>query len=258
MLSPDERALLESVSHDPGRGGFFVMARMVAELSERHPILALEQHPKYPTFESLPAEYKAAIRKLPRDAAQRLEKSPKNGHWPDYAIEVTEQLRRFPGAPKKQLGPATAADFGPAVEEFVRGFTEKLQAPDKARLKSAETHWPDYPKVLQELAREYKVAVPELSLPGEPQRWEAILRGRRPGGPVANALPDPPEYLLRQFALQLNKQDPNGPRLSLMDPQDREVIKQKFFEANPGLLETLRAQDREKRGRPGKGRPPGP
>jgi len=245
MLGPLERERLRRAEEEWQNGNMFFLARVVLELSDKHPQLSLPSHPQYAKFESLPEEYKKAIQKLPSKDAQHLRNSLLPERWPSYAIEVTETLRRHDLAPKKQLGPATAAEFSPAIQKFI----DSLPANDKQRLKAVEGRWPEYPKLLHELAREHKTALPDLTLPGDARRWE-LIRMRR--GTALGPLPEPPAQMLERFAMQIAKDDPAGPRLSLMDPQDREVIKAKFFEKYPELLDKLRALDRQKMERKGK------
>ena len=45
-------------------------------------------------------------------------------------------------------------------------------------------------------------------------------------------------------AIKLVMENPDGPSLSLNNPVDREIIKRKFFEKNPEMLERLRQQDK--------------
>jgi hypothetical protein len=139
-----------------------------------------------------------------------------------------------------QLGPTSAKDISPEVERFVNS----LPAEDRDKLKKAEGKWPDYPQALHEAAKKNKLAIPELDLPGDPQMWERI-RKTQPA-----RMPEPPEFLLRQFALELNKSG-DGPRLSLADPHDRQIIIKKFLDKHPEWRRQLEQQDRGKMERKG-------
>jgi len=80
--------------------------------------------------------------------------------------------------------------------------------------------------MLHAIAHERKLAIPELSLPGEPKMWEMVRRS-------SASPPEPPEHLLKTFALQLSRRNPKDPPLSVQDPTDREKLKNLFLEANP-------------------------
>jgi hypothetical protein len=232
MLSPQEKAQLRTPDGEVRRPMLWL--RSVAEISERHPVLALE--PKYTRRSELPAEYKKALDELSRGPArERINKLPE-GKWPDYPIEVTELLRARKVSLKSQLGPATAKEISPDVERFV----QSLQSLEKEKLKAVEGKWPEYPQMLHELAHKKKIVLPDLGLPGDPRIWDA-LRRRAP-----NPLPVPPEHLLRQFALELNQSEPDSPHLSLQDPHDREIIIRRFLEQNPDWRKRLESQDRTK------------
>jgi hypothetical protein len=53
-----------------------------------------------------------------------------------------------------------------------RTLLPKLTAAEKDELKSAEGHWPEYPRLLVELARRHGLEVPLLRLPGPRELWE--------------------------------------------------------------------------------------
>jgi hypothetical protein len=229
MLSPQEKSLLR-LPDGEARRNMVAWLRTVAELAERHPVLALE--PKFTRRSELPAEYKKALNELPRGQLDKLSE----GKWPDFPVEVT-RLHRARNVPlKTQLGPAAAKEFSADMEHFVAA----LPVGDREKLKAAEGKWPDYPQALHEAARKNKVVLPDIGLPGDPRFWE-FLRRR-----AANPLPVPPEQLLRQFALELNRSDPSGPHLSLQDPHDREIIIRRFLEQNPDWRRRLEAQDKTK------------
>jgi len=238
MLSPQEKAQIRMPDGETRRPMLWL--RSVAEIAERHPVLALE--PKFAHRSELPAEYKKALDDLSRGPArERINKLPE-GKWPDYPIEVTELLRARKVVLRPQLGPATAKEISPDVERFV----QSLPFADREKLKSVDGKWPEYPQMLHELARKNKLALPDLGLPGDPKIWDAIRRR------AANPLPVPPEHLLRQFALELNRTEPDSPHLSLQNAHDREIIIKRFLEQNPDWRSRLESQDRTKNEAKGK------
>ncbi|HMC67127.1 MAG TPA: hypothetical protein VKI65_19480, partial [Gemmataceae bacterium] len=103
-------------------------------------------------------------------------------------------------------------------------------------------NWPLYPRTLFELAYKHHLTLPGqfavVSLPGSREQWEKY-RVR----PVASAdrLPEPPERLLREFALRESAdRDQAAVEALLADPVARERLKQEFFKKHPEVLERLR------------------
>ena len=101
MLSPEENARLTEVWAKSNHAQY---VRAVVELADKHPVLMLDKSPKYPNFESLPPEYKEAIRKLPGEVAQQVRRNPATGRSPAYALEVTETLRRYERGAEEATG----------------------------------------------------------------------------------------------------------------------------------------------------------
>jgi len=108
----------------------------------------------------------------------------------DYAIALTEFARQHRIMLPEPLGPTSKADLPPDLRAFVdeklepalRKAAEKNERAeqarrDLARLQDAEGKWPDYPKAVMELSRQYKLVVPGWMLPGKSEIWDR-LRGR--------------------------------------------------------------------------------
>lgn len=241
MLSFDEKNRLKAAQTEQRRGPmpWLPWMRAVADLSDQHPVLSLE--PRYGR-KDLPAEYQRILENPPAPASNKeaVAKLPE-GAWPEYAIEVTKLLRSWNLPMRTQLGPSTAKEISSRVDEFVRGPLQKeLTASEKQRLSRAEGKWPEYPRILHELARQHKLSIPDLSPPGEPSLWNSVrsFQMRR--------LPDPPADRLRIFAMEFNRER-SGVPLSPDDPVSREYLKRKFFEKYPELLSQLEKQE-QKRG----------
>lgn len=185
MLDPFERNRLERAVQEFDRGNNVasagILLRTMHDLSERHPVLSLE--PKYKTFQALPPDYQRALRRLPKFALRKLPE----GRWPEYAVEVTQLLRKSRMQPAEQLGPATAREISEKVDAWVqKALWPKLTDSQKAQLKSAEGKWPDYPQALHEAAKAHRLAIPELSLPGDPRTgdtrmWDMLKQRPMPG-----------------------------------------------------------------------------
>src|SRR5262249_41617189 len=86
-----------------------------------------------------------------------------------------------------------------------------------------------YVQTLHKVARERKLAVPDLDLPGDPTMWDGVRN--RP----APSLPEPPVWVLGRFAAEYNQKNPNN-HLSLEKPNEREELKRKYYEARPEAL----------------------
>jgi uncharacterized protein YqeY len=233
VLSAAEKAKLGTVSEEARRtGNMGPVFRLVLELAETHPILGLE--PNYSTLQSLPEEYRAALKSVPSKVSQA------EGTWPAFPLAVADEIPRSARKTMKtQLGPSTAKDFPAVTEEGIRKLQMKLSPPDRDELKKAEGLWPEYPRAVHKMAVKSKTAIPELTLPASQwwDRWRIPRMGMAP-------LPDPPEHMLREFAAKLLLEDPAAPRL--YNPADREELKRRFFDKYPDMLERLRQQDRIK------------
>ncbi len=237
MLSPEEKARLRPKEPEWRRNPMNWLTT-VLELSDRHPVLSLK--PQYLTRKELPEEYRRVLESPPsripaKEARQAVSRLPE-GKWPDYPVAVSRLVQSWVGQLSVQLGPATASEISPQMVRFV----ESLSKEDRARLKAVEGRWPDYPLMLHTIAKERKLALPDLGLPGDPQLWER-LRSRR----AAPVLPDLPDQVLREFAAELARREPDSPRLSWRDPEQREILKKRYFEIYPEGK------------RPSLGRPPG-
>jgi hypothetical protein len=112
---------------------------------------------------------------VPRWAAERDKLKAAEGKWPDFAIAVTEVLRKDKQLPQ-ELGPCKPGDFGPPFEAFIKEVQSKLDDTETKKLKAAETRWPDYPRELKALAAKHNVPVPAAPLPGPPDFWTRMKR----------------------------------------------------------------------------------
>lgn len=218
-LSPQEKARISGKNVDPRRE-LMGWLRAIAEISDEHPVLALE--PRYLRKAELPDEYREALDNPPAEltSAQRamIDSLPAEGRWPEYPVAVTRLMRAWKVPVKQQLGPSTAAEFTPAIEKFVAA----LSAEDQAKLKSVTGLWPEYPLKLHEIARERKLTIPNIGLPGDPRMWERV-RSRSP-----SMGPEPSEWQLRMFAFEQARKDPRFRQLDLRKPEDREFIKREY------------------------------
>jgi hypothetical protein len=196
-------------------------ARLLIDLSDRHPVKLPGPTTGPSTYERLPREYQTLF-KSPKDWPPGIFKA--YGKWPDYAIVVTEAARkRDPNlAP---LGPSHAADFAAPLKEFIETtLTAALTDQEKEELTKAEGRWPEYPRKIKELAEKHNLEVPGMKAPNL-EKWREIIR---------TALPEVPDRVLRDFAINdLSPEERNKLNLSVGDPKSRERLVQEYFKKNP-------------------------
>jgi hypothetical protein len=225
MLSADELKQLQAAEamRRWNMQGYFTT---VVKLSDRHPVLAPDA--RYLSGKGLPEDYRKALDSAPDTVATHTEIKNLTAleGKPEFAANVARLVRLWNAPVKQQLGPVSAKEISPAVEEFV---AKKLTDEDRARLKKDEGRWPEYVQTLHKVARERKLAVPDLDLPGDPAMWDGVRN--RP----APSLPDPPVWALARFAAEYNQKNPSN-RLSLEKPGEREDLKRKYYEAHPEAL----------------------
>ncbi len=187
QLPPGEAATLKRARTAAQQDGLWLdYAIIVARLSDRHPLLpGPPDGPKH--FSELPNEIQKFL--IDRERAtfgkKNLPAGPlarSSGRWPDFAVAVSEYARSKSWMLPRQLGPARKDDKDMPAE--VRTFIEKTLEPtltrleradrpfmsaqakkDRERLRAAEGLWPDYPRTVVDLARQYKLMIPGWTLP---------------------------------------------------------------------------------------------
>ncbi|MBA4064177.1 MAG: hypothetical protein C0501_10775 [Isosphaera sp.] len=105
----------------------------------------------------------------------------KVGRWPDFALAVHGYAAKAERL--GPLGPARPVEFREPLRAFVTGeLVPALSPADAKALAGLEGRWPEYPRKVVELARQYDLAAPGLMPPGSPKKWEALYGPRgRPG-----------------------------------------------------------------------------
>ncbi len=226
LLNTSERESLRRAESAP----WPACARVVADLAAKHPIPL--PGPVGPVrISDLPQQLERQVRLSPRYQAIRKEE----GHWPEFGVAVQSlpQYRRHPFATR--LTPSSPADFSLEVQAFIQTLETSLSPEDADRLNGAKGKWPDYPKVLLELARKHKLTIPGMTLPGPKELWDNARA----------ALPEVPDGTLFHFAMtELSREEREGLPLSSNDPAAREKVKKKFFEKHPRELKRLQQLDR--------------
>jgi hypothetical protein len=151
------------------------LARALVELTERR--LALPPAPKpILYYNDLPEGARKHALKI------NLEKTgvwpalaAKEGRWPDFAlafIEVVPEGQR-PNLPP--LGAARPADFSVEVRKVIDKLPQVSKA-DAENLRRLEGRWPEYPRLLLEVARKNNLYLPGMTLPG-PREWWELQKG---------------------------------------------------------------------------------
>jgi hypothetical protein len=235
MLSDTEQQRLKNAE------GWPALAQTVLDLSERHPVL--------PPAPGLGQITKAD--QMPKDAqrwlrAQKWQGINKaDGRWPDYAVSASEYAARRGHTFPRQLGASKPSEFSPEIQDFIKErLLPAITKAEAEHLGSTENKpWPAYPKLLHELAKQYHLVIPGMSLPGPRELWESAR---------AAALPDVPERELQAFAAELTAEERERLNLSPADPALYDRLRQEYFRRHPHELKRL--HDLEQKGRPGKGR----
>lgn len=226
-LDPAERVRLDQLE-----GGWPAYAQTILELSRKHPILPPLRDGYATRYLELPVEWKRALPRRQLEVNGRLEIiRTVEGKWPDFALTVA----RMVGDPKGDLPPLGASkpeDFSPEIQTYIQEqLLPMLEDGEKDKLTSTEGHWPEYPLLLHEYAEKKDLPIPGMSLPGGRTFWEK----------VRDALPEVPDEVLRNFALtELSREELSSLRLSLLDPQSRERLKEAYFKKYPRQLERWR------------------
>ena len=167
-------------------GNYFWYAREIVRLADLHPILPGRVGPK--DFSSLPDQVKAFLRE--RDPQfRRKGDDPKElrrsaGRWPEYAIELTRHCQKNSLKLLVALGDCRKDDMPTEVKQFLdRVLEPQLRKSEAGRaeleaLNKAQGSWPEYPRMIMDLAKKYKMPVPGWTLPGPQQAWDRLRAGK--------------------------------------------------------------------------------
>jgi hypothetical protein len=99
------------------------------------------------------------------------------GKWPDFAEAVAANTKDAKESKLDPLGPCKPEHFTPAVEEFATvKLPSRLSKAERDKWDGMLGRWPDYPREMMRLAREKNLSVPEVSLPGEPDKWKQFYQ----------------------------------------------------------------------------------
>jgi hypothetical protein len=250
-LSTEEIKRLEAAE-----GQWPLYPQTLVALTDKHTPVLLGPTTGPTRFAELPTE----VRKVVREGWERMHKDrppaavPRfpqvEGKWPDYALRVTEFARRNKIEMPRQLGPCAPDEFVPGVRSFISNtLTPALAADERTRLERALHKWPQYPRLVMELARKHQMQVPGMGLPGQRAYWD---RYRTPDDRARDPDPQVPDRTLREFARnELTPQQraemnvPASSELSL-EAGVRERLRQEYFKRHPREWDRLRHSDERK------------
>ncbi|MBY0229788.1 MAG: hypothetical protein K2W96_10950 [Gemmataceae bacterium] len=132
--------------------------KKVKELAEQH--LLLRKLPKAPaSFADLPKGMKSRLKEADKAALR------KTRSWLAFALELEKACRRERmeppplGACKPDHWPAATRDF------IVKELTPSLNEEEAGKLRKAQGHWPEYPRLLAELAKGKNKLIPGVMVP---------------------------------------------------------------------------------------------
>ena len=178
-LTKDELIELK-YRHDAAlkEGYWFSYGACLLQLSEQHPTLPEPGKGKPLTMMDQPPLTPLIVRKLAKTdggtIVQRFRTTV--GRWPDFALEIH---KLDPNNKEKlpPLGPCKPGDFTEELDLFLKDqLLPKLTKGERDKLDAQLGKWPDYPRVMIDLARAKNLGVPGVTLPGEPKRWNDQFR----------------------------------------------------------------------------------
>jgi hypothetical protein len=190
-LNDAERRILDEARSDvEDHGNFIAYALIVARLTDRHQMLPGSVGPK--DWAGLPAEVKEYLRNNDpnfrnQDGIPKVEELKEvrkaQGRWPGFALELTRYCQRNNLKLPVPLGDCTRDRMPPEVQTFLKTLeTSKGGRPDRGadieRLRTAHGNWPDYPRLIVELAYKHSIPIPGWTLPGPQQAWERLRAGK--------------------------------------------------------------------------------
>lgn len=198
-LSDTERTELDDAQAAANEFGIYLRYAMeVARLADRHPVLPGKVGPK--AFDSLPDEVKtylirndAHFRKkgvVPSgdDDAKALQRA--KGRWPEFAVELTRYCQKKGLKLPVPLGDCRKEDMPAEVRAFLTTLEPQLKKTEAGKadlraLDEAHGKWPDYPRLILDLAKKYKQSIPGWTLPGPPQMWDKLRAAKNRPGVIA-------------------------------------------------------------------------
>jgi hypothetical protein len=166
-------------------GVWFGYGFLVVRLADQHPILPWSKIGSR-DWRDLPGEVKTYLRTNDRTHFDKPVDMPREvrraqGRWPEFAVELVAYSKKnnltlpIPlGDCRKDQMPTELIQFLDKVFEPLLKKSGSEGRADLQALTDAQGKWPEYPKLVMDLARKYKQPVPGWTLPGQPQFWDRL------------------------------------------------------------------------------------
>jgi hypothetical protein len=185
LSEPERRSL------DEARAGFeesrlwFGYGFVLVRLSDQHPIFPWKEiGPR--DWKDLPDDVR---RQLPRPGEMPREIRKAQGRWPEFAVEVAAYGKKNNWT-VPPLGDCRKDQMPSEVVPVIDRLERELKKSDAGRadwkaLDEAQGTWPDYPRMIVDLARKYKQPLVGWALPtppGQPpQFWDRLRAAKGKG-----------------------------------------------------------------------------
>lgn len=201
-------------------------------------------------MDDLPKDFQKKLHQVKAPELTKKRLARLEGHYPDFALLVTEIARKSNIPMPRQLGPCFPRDYPKAQREFIhqkmQNFnTSALDKEERERLRSAEGFWPLYPRTVLELAKKHNLSIPGVSLPGPAGYWD-VYRARPPSDDSTQVS----DLVLRVFSqFELSDTERAEIGIALSDPLTRERLQQEYAKKHPDEWQKLVEADKQKRAR---------
>jgi len=171
MLTKEERERL-----DKAEGNWPLFPQTLVELADIHPP-ALPGQEGCRSMNQLPSAVRDALKKIGKQNLKAIEVHEKQ--WPGFAMAVSA-LAYSKSTSKKaivfpyELWPTHERCLLPPMQDFLNKKLRPALSDDEVRtLNKAVGKWPEFPRTIQELARDHKLQPPWFTFPGPPEQWDS-------------------------------------------------------------------------------------
>lgn len=158
-------------------GYWYSYGACLLQLSELHPMLPEPGKGKpITTMDQSPLTPQKVRGLLPKDGTPPFSRLKALGRWPDFALEI-QKLDATSREKLPPLGPCKPGEFSDELEQFLKGgLLPKLSKTERDKFDYLQGKWPEYPRMMIELAKAKNLSVPGAMLPGEPKLWNENFR----------------------------------------------------------------------------------
>jgi hypothetical protein len=176
-LTPGELAKLRALQAATGQNAAWIpYGAYVLQLTDRY--LYLPEPPTGPPVTEVEQLSPKVLGELRKAAFPKQKYRVVLGKWPEFALAIArDQKDPRPAIGDKPLGPCAPGDFTQPVNEFLTNdLIPRLTPREVSRLKDQLGKWPEYPRLMIELAKAKDLSVPGVTLPGRPSLWAKYYR----------------------------------------------------------------------------------